>query len=147
MPRKMIVTRSFLGVVLLLTTAAHVYADAPRINSISPNRGPVVGATLVTISGTSFNGATSVTFDGVAGTSLTVVNDTTITVRTPGHAAGIAAVEVTTPEGSDKVNEGFGYGSIPVSLDDSRGLEPGSSREGALHHDRRVRPVGSHSRF
>ncbi|MEO6115852.1 MAG: IPT/TIG domain-containing protein, partial [Pseudolysinimonas sp.] len=59
--------------------------------------GPDTGGTPVTITGTGFTGATSATFGGVAGTSFVVVNDTTITVVTPPHAAGAVDVVVVHP--------------------------------------------------
>jgi hypothetical protein len=111
-------TRSAMGVVLLLLTAAPTYADVPTVTSISPNRGTTAGGTLVTINGTSLTGTTSVTFDNIAGTSLTVLSDTALTVRTPAHALGVVDVKVTNADGSNTLNEAFGFGNIPSSLDD-----------------------------
>ena len=48
-----------------------------------PTSGPEAGGTLVTISGTSFTGATVVDFGTTAATNLSVVNDTTITADSP----------------------------------------------------------------
>lgn len=61
--------------------------------SLSPALGPSTGNTLVTIIGTGLTGATQVTFGGTAGTSVTVLSDTKLTVLTPAHVAG--AVDVT----------------------------------------------------
>jgi hypothetical protein len=68
----------------------------PSVDSLTPITGTVVGGTLVTISGGGFTGITSVEFDGVAATEVNVVNDTTVTCRTPAHAAGLVDVEVLT---------------------------------------------------
>ncbi|MGQ3276974.1 MAG: putative Ig domain-containing protein, partial [Shinella sp.] len=84
-------------------------AVAPTITNITPNTGSTAGGTTVTISGTDFTGATAVTFAGTGGGNLTIVNDTTITVTTPAHAAGAVAVAVTTPGGTDTLNSGFTY--------------------------------------
>ncbi|KOU67389.1 cell shape-determining protein, partial [Streptomyces sp. MMG1533] len=46
------------------------------------------------------SGATAVGFDGVAATSFTVNSATQITAVAPAHAAGAAAVTVTTPGGT-----------------------------------------------
>jgi hypothetical protein len=119
MPLKTVFTRGFLGVMLLLLTTAPLRAASPVINTISPNRGPVGGGTLVTVSGESLTGTTSVTFDGVAGTSLTIINDNTLTVRTPAHAAGVVDVIVTNADGTTTRNEGFGYGNVPIAADDT----------------------------
>jgi hypothetical protein len=72
----------------------------PAITSLSPNTGPTSGGTTVTITGTHFTGATEVVFGTVAGTDLTVVNDTTITVVSPAESARVAAVHVITPDGT-----------------------------------------------
>lgn len=65
--------------------------------SIRPDRGTILGGTPVTIFGGGFSGATNVKFDSVAALSFDIVNDTTITAVTPGHAtAGPVDVEVTT---------------------------------------------------
>ena len=62
------------------------YGAGPNITLLSPSQGPTGGGTAVTITGTGFTGATSVTFDGIAATSLVVVSDTSITVVSPAHA-------------------------------------------------------------
>ncbi len=82
-------------------TASFTYVTpAPAITDVSPTSGSTDGGTTVTITGTHFTGATSVTFDGVAGSSLSVTNDGELTVVTPAHAAGAVDVVVTTPVGS-----------------------------------------------
>ena len=63
-------------------------AVAPTVTGLSPTTGPQAGGTLVTITGTSFTGATAVDFGANAATNVTVVNDTTITADSP---AGTAA--------------------------------------------------------
>ena len=64
-----------------------------------PNRGPTAGHTVVTLSGSGFTGATSVTFGGVAGTSLNVASDSLLTVTSPAHVAGTVLITVVTPSG------------------------------------------------
>lgn len=62
---------------------------APTVTSVSPTSGTTAGGTLVTITGTLFRTGTRpvVLFDGAAADAVTVVNATTITCRTPPHAA------------------------------------------------------------
>lgn len=79
--------------------ATFTYLPLPIITSVMPGNGPESGGTAVTISGSGFTGATDVTFGGTAGANVTVVDDTTITVTSPGHAAGAVDVIVTTPAG------------------------------------------------
>ena len=76
------------------------FAAAPTVSAASPNSGPTTGGQLVTITGTDFTGASSVTFGGVAATAVTIVNATTITAITPAHAAGVVNIVVVTPSGS-----------------------------------------------
>ena len=75
-------------------------SPGPNILSLSPTSGDISGGTLVTITGTSFLGATSVKFGGNGATSYTVVNNTTITATTPAGTFGLANVSVTTVHGT-----------------------------------------------
>jgi hypothetical protein len=72
--------------------------SAPTVTAISPSIGSTARPTPVTISGTGFLAAATVTIDVVA-VSVTVVNSTTITAIVPAHAAGHADVVVTNPSG------------------------------------------------
>jgi hypothetical protein len=75
-------------------------AAKPAVTGISPTSGPTTGGTTVTITGTSFTGATKVTFATVAAPSFTVVSATTITAVSPPGAVGPRNVQVTTPQGT-----------------------------------------------
>lgn len=90
------------------------YLALPSITTVNPSAGPLAGGQSVTISGSNFTGATSVTFDGNPGTSLSVVNDSTITVDTPAGSAGQVDVVVTTPAGSDTDSNGYEYVAAPT---------------------------------
>ena len=81
------------------TTAAiassNFYA-APIITSFSPTHG--LPGTNVTILGTNFLGTTQITFNGLAGTSLTVLSNTAVRITVPvGATTGILAI--TAPAG------------------------------------------------
>ncbi len=80
-----------------------------RVDSISPTSGSTAGGTAVTITGAGFTGTPTVTFGGVAATSVVVVNSTTITAVTPAGSAGTASVLVTTPSGTNAANTLFTY--------------------------------------
>lgn len=56
---------------------------APAVTAVSPATGPASGGTTVTINGSGFTGATKVSFGPDAGTSVTVVSSTQITVASP----------------------------------------------------------------
>ena len=70
------------------------YFVAPTITLVDPTEGPVIGGTVVTITGSGFTGATSVTFGGIAGSDLDVISDTELEITSPAHAAGPVDVVV-----------------------------------------------------
>ena len=84
-------------------------AIAPTITTVVPNSGPVSGGTLITITGTNFTGATSVTIGGTAATSFSVVSATQITAVTPVGTVGAKDVAVTTAGGTATFVGGFIY--------------------------------------
>jgi hypothetical protein len=75
-------------------------ASAPTVTGLSPSTGYTTGGTPVSIGGTNLTGATSVRFGTEAATSIVVVSSTSITCRTPAHAAGVVDVTVTTASGT-----------------------------------------------
>jgi len=81
------------GFINQLTTAV----VPPVVVSITPAFGLTSGGSLVTISGSHFTGANSVTIGTEAATSVTVLNDTTITALTPLGIAGYADIAVAIP--------------------------------------------------
>ena len=87
----------------------------PTVTSVNPGTGPLAGGNTVTITGTGFAGATSVTFGGVAATSFTVVSDTQISAVVPAGSAATAtvSVNVTTPNGTNAANTLYAY-AVPV---------------------------------
>jgi hypothetical protein len=74
------------------------------VNSFSPTSGPV--GTVVTVTGSGFTGATSVSFGAFAATSFTVDSDTQITAVVPSGFAH-APIKVTTPSGTGKSATNF----------------------------------------
>ncbi len=100
--------------------------DAPAVTNVSPAEGPTTGGTTVTLTGTDFTDATGVTFDGVAGTGLSVVNDGELTVVSPAHAAGAVDVVVTTPYGSSPAAT-FTYTGVPGGTLEVTVTEPGET--------------------
>jgi uncharacterized repeat protein (TIGR03803 family) len=74
-----------------------VFRVTPKVSKFSPTSGTV--GTVVTISGNSFTGATSVTFGGVRATSFTINSDIQITAPVPAGAQS-GRIGVTTPGGT-----------------------------------------------
>jgi hypothetical protein len=69
------------------------YVNRPMVSGLSPARGPDEGGTTVTITGSNFTGATTVTFGGV-GAGFSVDSDTQITAVSPAHAGAVVDVVV-----------------------------------------------------
>lgn len=90
-------------------TAAIEIEEAITISFVSPSSGSASGGTGVTLTGTRLTGATSVTFGGIAATSVNVVDSTTVTAVTPAHAAAAVDVEITTPDGTATLTNGYTY--------------------------------------
>jgi hypothetical protein len=73
---------------------------APIVQSLAPAAGPAAGNTSVTVTGEFFTGATKVQIGGTS-VGFTVVNDTTITLKTPkGTKGNTVDIIVTTGGGS-----------------------------------------------
>ena len=86
----------------------------PNVTDVDPNGGLITGGEEVVITGTSFTGATEVTFGGTPATSFTVDSDTQITAIAPMHAPG--NVQVMVIKGS--------WESADTSADDYTYVEP-----------------------
>ena len=101
-----------------ISSADHfTYTAAPTVTAVSPNAGPLGGTTGVTIRGTSFTGATAVDFGtGQAGTDVTVVSSSEITVNAPSESAATVDVTVTTPGGTSATSsvDHFTYTAVPT---------------------------------
>jgi hypothetical protein len=75
----------------------------PAITRVSPNKGPTAGGTTVTITGTSFGGATRVLFGATPAASFKMNTTTSITAVSPPGAVGAVDVRVETPYGTSPV--------------------------------------------
>lgn len=96
----------------------------PRITGIDPTRGPAPGGTRVRITGSSFNGASSVTFGGVPARVFQVNSDSEILATTDATPVGDQPVVVTGPGGSASGQQLFTFIPAPVILDAR--VQPGS---------------------
>src|SRR5580704_805325 len=88
------------------------YFAPPTVTAITPNNGPVAGATAVTITGTNFTSASAVKF-GSNTTTFSVSSATQILANSPAGTAGTVDVTVTTPGGTSatSASDKFSYGS------------------------------------
>ena len=95
-----------LGVLLILSGVC----PAPTVTAISPASGLTSGGTTITLNGTNFFGASSVTVGGALATSVNVVSATVLTAVTPAGSIGSAvSVSVTTPGGTGTLASAFSY--------------------------------------
>ncbi len=92
------------------------FALPPTVTGVTPGTGVTTGGTSVTITGTSFIGATAVDFGAAGAASFTVVSDTEITAVTPDPSAGVVNVTVTTPGGTSTITpaDDFAF-TVPVT--------------------------------
>lgn len=107
------------------------FSPGPVPTSVAPGVGATSGGTLCTISGNTFDDSATVTFDGVPATSVVVVDPNTITCLSPAHAAGLAAITVTTSAGSGSLPDtDFEYkvAPVPSSVAPQFVLTPASGR-------------------
>jgi alpha-tubulin suppressor-like RCC1 family protein len=86
----------------------------PAVGQVQVNTGPTGGGTTVTISGTSFNEVTAVSF-GSQTASFKVNSTRSITAVSPPGAEGTIDVKVTTPLGTSAANSGDHFTYRPPS--------------------------------
>jgi len=92
------------------------YLDKPTVTSVSPSSGPTAGGTSITVGGTNFATANTVTVT-VGGNACTItgtVTATSLTCSTAAHAAGAVDVVLTNPDSeSDTETDGFTFVAPP----------------------------------
>ena len=100
---------------------------------VTPWWGPVLGGTVVTITGTNLvAGQTSVTIGDAAATSVQVTSATSLTANVPAHAAGSVDVVVATPAGTATLQNGFSY-VVPLAPFTDDPLTPRGTPPRAAH--------------
>jgi hypothetical protein len=93
----------------------YTYIAVPVVTSVSPSIGGTAGGASVTIGGTNLNGATAVSFGGVAAT-INTDSASSITATSPAHGSGTVDVTVTTPIGTSATSaaDHFTYFAPPI---------------------------------
>ena len=109
------------------SAASFVVLLPPTVASFAPASGPV--GTSVTITGTSFSGATAVTFNGVSASGFVVNSATEITVAVPAGAT-TGVIGVTTPIGSGQSAGSFAVSVPPAPAPTIASFAPGSGPVG-----------------
>ena len=83
------------NVYIYLDDGTVLTAGVPAVSTVAGNPDPAATGQLVTVKGSRFSGATSVTFDGAPASDFTVVDESTIVATLPAGAAGPVDVVVT----------------------------------------------------
>jgi hypothetical protein len=119
-----------LGLVVTMACADEAPAPQPAVDSISTTGGPAAGGTPVTVLGTRFTPASTITFGGVPATDVTYESPQALTVVSPA-GSGMADVVVRTAGGSSDTStaDQFYYGSPPTvtGLNVTQGPEAGGT--------------------
>lgn len=84
-----------------LTSVAET-PTAPVVTGVTPASGPTAGGTVVTVAGSGFTNASSVSFGSASATTFKVNSDSSITATSP-VGSGAVDVTVTTPGGTSAV--------------------------------------------
>ena len=119
-----------LGLVVSMACANEAPAPQPAVDSISVPGGPAAGGTQVTILGTGFTPASTVTFGSVPATDVTYESPQALTAVSPA-GSGMADVVVSSAGGSSDIStaDEFYYGSPPTvtGLNVTQGPEAGDT--------------------
>lgn len=95
-------------------TAAITIQSGSTLTAINPTSGTTSGGTGFILTGTGLMGTTGITFDGIAATSVNVIDSTTVTGVTPAHMAGPVDVVIDTPAGGGTLANGYTYVATAV---------------------------------
>jgi hypothetical protein len=85
----------------------------PAVDSIAPMTGPRAGGTVVTITGSGFTAASTVTFSGHPATAVAFVSATQLNATSPAHRPGTGHVRVSTPQGDSARVDGDRFTYTP----------------------------------
>jgi RHS repeat-associated protein len=99
-----------LGELIAVTQTSPV----PAVTALSAAVGPDRGGTTVTITGSGFTGATSVSFGNMPAGSFTVNSDTQITTTAPAGGSGTVDVTVTTAGGTSTAVPADQFSYLPI---------------------------------
>jgi hypothetical protein len=107
-----------------LFTFVPAISNGTVVTSITPDEGPDVGGTPVTITGEGFTGTEAVLFDNGSASNVVVVNDNTITAVTP-PGEGVAYIGIVNPvNGNNASNVSYTYLSAVAPTPDVTGVTP-----------------------
>jgi hypothetical protein len=85
----------------------------PKVTSIAPDLGPLMGGTQVAVAGTGFLSSATVQFNGALASNVVVHSATSITATSPAGASGTGDVTVTTPSGQSSTGSADQFTYLP----------------------------------
>lgn len=103
------VTATNVGGVVEVLIGERPNSGGMSISTVTPNTGPTVGGTTVTITGSGFSGANGVRFGNTSATSFTVQSNTVISATSPANNTGTVGVTVTKSTGTITRPNSFTY--------------------------------------
>lgn len=115
-------TTYYFRVAAITSAGAGTFSDPPAqttpsapatLTALSPDRGPLSGGALITLTGAGFVPGTTVSVGGSPCTGLTLTSTTSASCQTPAGAAGPADVIVTNPGGPSSALT-FTYDPVPT---------------------------------
>ena len=109
-----------------------VQGPAPTLTGVAVASGPSAGAQSVTLTGTNLAAVGAVTFGGVAASAITPSPDgASVTVTTPGHAAGAVLVQAVSADGQTaSLGNAYTYTASPAPTLAAASATLGPSRGG-----------------
>ncbi len=107
----------------------YTYQTPPAIDKLSTRSGPVLGGTVVTLTGSEFTAASEVAFGLVTAVEFTVNSPTSITAVAPAAAAGTVDVRVTNTDGTSAPSsrDHFQFDPLVEGLTPNTGSPPGGA--------------------
>ncbi|MFN8081482.1 MAG: IPT/TIG domain-containing protein [Kineosporiaceae bacterium] len=110
----------------LIGQATYTVYSAPTVTATSLAKGPTTGGQTVSVDGTNFTKAATVTVGGVAATGVKFVSATSLTFVTPKAAKGATNIKVTTEGGTSATGAGNAYTYLnAVTVSPSTGVVDG----------------------
>ncbi|MBI2374678.1 MAG: exo-alpha-sialidase [Deltaproteobacteria bacterium] len=104
-------------------------APPVTISAVTPDRGPLQGGTVLTVSGSEFASGLTVTIGGIQALNVSVASATSLSVTTPPGALGAADVTVSNGSSSATAERAFSYEGYEINRNLSKAV-PVSSRQG-----------------
>jgi hypothetical protein len=105
-------------------------ASAPSVTGVTANSGLTPGGTVVTITGSSFTGASAVSFGTTAAADFTINSDGSIVATAPAGTVGTVDITVTTPTGTSSTSSADHYTYNAVTAPTVTGLNPSTGATG-----------------